>query len=548
MAIVGAICTIDQGGGSSINRFKLLKAAGLIGALTLVSRILGMIRDIASAGRFGTSWQWDAFIYAFMLPNFMRRLVGEGALSSAFIPVYAEITQKEGEKAAAHFGSIVFTLLFWGLLTFLAVVEIVLWFLLKYFHLPPVAGLTAVLLQSLFPYLFFIALSALATGILNCHQHFFSPSLSPIILDLVWIAGVIWVAPWAASGPEDRVVWLAGCILISGLIQLGVQIPPLIHRGFRPRFVFDFRHPGLLRVGRLMPPAILGFSVMQINLLVDMTLGFWVGAGANSSLWYGNRLMQFPLGVFAIAMGTALLPAISHHTARQEIEEAKKALSFALRSVFFIIFPATVGLIVLRTPIVRLLFERGAFDAASTLRTSFTVLCYTIGLFAYSGQKLIVTGFYALQDTKTPMKVGAASLLLNIIFNLILMGPMKEAGLALATSLSGIFNFFTLIYLFQKRIADFPLKEILRSSVRILAASLLTGLLAAIFYNNFFGLLPSHAETVRLGIAVFGSIACSVPIYIGLSLVFRVPEVHEALRWFQESRMKREIIGTDGEL
>jgi len=285
-------------------------------------------------------------------------------------------------------------------------------------------------------------------------------------------------------------------------------------------------------VGKLILPAVLGFAIVQTNVLVDMTLGFWVGAGANSSLFYGNRLMQFPLGVFAIAMGTALLPAISHHAARKEMEEAKRALSFALRSVFFIILPSTVGLIVLRTPIVQLLFERGQFDAASTARTAFVALCYTIGLFAYSGQKIVVTGFYSLQDTKTPMKIGAVTLLLNIVFNLILMGPLKEGGLALATSIAGIFNFVALLYLYHRKISDFPLGEIFTSSVRILVASLGTGWLAWQFYQGIYGWVNA-GQTTRLLASVLGSVSLASGVYLVLCFFLRVPEPRDALEWLR---------------
>lgn len=503
----------------------------MIGGLTLVSRILGMVRDIVSANEFGTSWQWDAFIYAFMLPNFMRRLVGEGALSSAFIPVYSELREKEGEEAAFRFGNTVFTALSWFLVLFLLVAEGVLFFLLRAPGLPPVVLLTSQLLQVLFPYLFFISLCALSMGILNCHRHFFSPALGPAILDLVWIAGVLWISPLGGPRPEERVFILAVCILISGAVQLAVQLPFLFKQGFSPQWVFDLFHPGLRKVFKLMLPAILGFAILQVNTFVDMTLALWLGPGANSSLWYGNRLMQFPLGIFAIAMGTALLPAVSHHMARREMEEAKKMLSFALRSIFFIIFPAMAGLMALRTPIIQLLFERGQFDAVSTTRTSFTLLCYTVGLFAFSGQKLIVTGFYSLQDTKTPMQIGALALLMNLVLNLILMGPMREAGLALATSISGIFNFLALVYLFRKRIADFPVREILASSVRIFLASLLTGIFASFFYGWFFGLLTWESETLGRLIAVFGTIGLSLLVYAGSSFFFGVREFRELLRW-----------------
>lgn len=505
-----------------------------------------MIRDILSAKSFGTTWQWDAFTYAFMLPNFMRRLVGEGALSSAFVPVYAEVLQKEGEEAASRFANSVFTLLFWGLVGFLLGMQALLVYLLQIPGLPPVVRLTCGLLQLFFPYLLFISLCALAMGILNSHHHFFSPSLSPVILDIVWIAGLLWVSPLGGPDAEKRVFLLAVCLLVSGAIQLGVQIPFLLRHGFSPRFIFAFLDPRLRQVGRLILPSLFGFAVVQVNILVDMTLAFWVGAGANSSLWYGNRVMQFPLGVFAIAMGTALLPAISHYTARQEIEEAKRTLSFALRSVFFIIFPATAGLIALRTPIIRLLFERGEFDAVSTARTSFVLLCYTIGLFAYSGQKLIVTGFYSVQDTKTPTKVGLLALGVNIVFNLILMGPLKEGGLALATSIAGIFNFLCLVFLFQNKIAGLELRDILVSSGKILGASLLMGGLAGYVFRSIYGVLGG-SETFRLLGGVLGSIVVSALAYLALCGLFRVREIREAVEWFRASRERRESAGKVGE-
>ena len=508
---------------------KLLKAAGIIGALTLVSRILGMTRDILSAQGFGTTWQWDAFIYAFMLPNFVRRLVAEGALTSAFIPVFTEIKEKEGEPAAFHFANVICTLLFWGLVVLLLLVEAGLVFFTKSPHLSPTVRLTAELLKLFTPYLFFMALCALAAGILNSFHKFFSPALNPILLDVVWIFAVLWGATLGKT-PEERVFWLAVWIFISGAVQLGVQIPFLLRTGYRPHFLFDFSHPGLRKVGQLILPAVLGFAVMQINLLVDTTMSFWIGPGANSSLWYGNRIMQFPLGIFAIAMGTALLPAISHHTARNEMQEANRSLSFALRSIFFIIFPSTVGLIVLRIPIVRLLFERGDFDAVSTARTAFVLLCYTFGLFAYSGQKVIVTGFYSVQDMKTPMKVGALTLFLNMILNLILMRFLREGGLALATSISGIVNFSALLYLYDKKIAGFPVRELVTSTFKIFIASVVMGWSAYHFYSWIY----PHAggnTTVQLLTGVFSSIALSIPIYLGICFLLRVPEIQDALRW-----------------
>ncbi len=516
-----------------MSKSGLLKATAIIGSLTLLSRVLGMTRDIFSAQGFGTSWQWDAFIYAFMLPNFMRRLVGEGALTSAFIPVYTDIMQKEGKEKANQFAHVMSGVLFLGLGALVVLVEIFLVFFLKFSSPPPTIRLTAELSQLFFPYLIFMAYCALAAGILNCSNSFFSPALNPVILDLVWIFAILWVLPMSIS-PEKKIYFLSLWIFASGALQLGVQLPYLVRSGYRPRFVMDFSHPGLKHVGELILPAVLGFAVMQINILVDSTMGLWIGEGANSSLWYGNRLMQFPLGVFAIAMGTALLPAISHHTARNEHEEAKRSLAFALRSIFFIIIPSTVGLIVLRTPIVRLLFERGEFDAVSTTRTSFVVLCFTIGLFAYSGQKVLVTGFYSLKDTKTPMKLGALTLILNIILNFILMRPLKEGGLALSTSISGIVNFFALIFLYDRKIRGFPAKEIGVASFKILMASIVMGIAAHYLYGWIYP-LTGGGTTVRLLVSVFTGMGFSVIIYLALCFLLKVSEVHDALKWMRTS-------------
>ena len=515
--------------GSSSKR-HLVRAASLVSGMTLTSRILGMIRDIVTAKSFGTSWQWDAFIYAFMLPNFFRRLVGEGALSNAFIPVYSEVLEKHGRQAAFRFANVMATVLFVVLLSFFLLLEAGLNVLLHFGTFSGRVQLTLDLLRFFFPYLFFISFFALAMGILNCHRHFLSPSLGPVILDLFWIAGVLWCVPFAGALAEDQLRMLALVILISGAVQVAVDIPPLYRIGFRPKWLFELWDQGLKRTVQLILPAILGFAVVQVNLLVDMTLGFFLGAGANSSLWYGTRLMQFPLGVFAIAMGTALLPQISQQATRKEFEVLKKTLSFALGSVFLIIIPCSIGLIVLAKPIVQLLFERGEFDVVSTARTAAVLLCYSIGLFAYSGQKIIIAGFYAVQDTRTPVKVGIAALVTNIVLNLILMVPLKEAGLALATSISGILQFFLLIYVYHRRIASFPFREITGSFVRIFLASIVMATLCVLSFR-FLGYSFPGKGTGPLGIQVLGSISLSVLAYVAFCLIFRVPEMRQAVQW-----------------
>ncbi len=516
----------------------LLKAAGLMGAMTLCSRILGMIRDVVSAKTFGTSWQWDAFLYAFMVPNFFRKLVGEGALSSAFIPVYSETLAQKGKEEAFRFAQVTVTFLVVILASFLLVAELALNAALKLGHFSSTISLTLDLLRGMFPYLWFMSLFVLGMGILNSHRHFLAPSLGPIIFDLFWIAGVLWIVPHAGAAFENQVRWLTLVIVISGAVQLAAELPPLYRLGFRFRWVWDTAYPGLIKTFRLFLPTILGFAVVQINILVDSTIGLMIGAGANSSLWYGNRLMQFPLGIFAIALGTALLPAIAEQTARQELESVRKTLSFALRSIFLIILPSSVGLIVLSQPIIQLLFERGQFDAVSTSRTAAVLLCYSIGLFAYSGQKILTAGFYAAQNTRTPVKIAVVSVITNIIFNLILMIPLKEAGLALATSIAGILQFSLLGFFYHRKIMRLDLREIFQSFFKIALASFAMGLAAWMVFKFSQKMIPGSG-TLILFVHVFSAILFSMAAYLGFCFLFRVREVREALVWIKEKKSRK---------
>ena len=521
--------------GIKTSKKQLVRAAGVVGLMTLTSRILGMIRDIVTAGKFGTTWHWDSFIYAFMLPNFFRRLVGEGALSSAFIPVYSETLQQKSKADAFRFANVIGTLLAFGLTIFMLVVELILHFLMKADFLSPRLHLTVDLLRIFFPYLFFISLFALAMGILNCHQHFFTPALGPVILDLAWIVGVLWVIPHAGKIPENQLRWLAVILLISGALQFAVDIPPLYKMGFRFKWTWDVAHEGLQKTFRLLLPAIMGFAIVQLNLLLDMVCGYFIGAGANSSLWYGTRLMQFPLGVFGIAMGTALLPTISHQVARKEHEAAKKTLSFAMRSIALIILPCTVGLIVLSTPIVQLLFERGKFDAVSTARTASVLTCYDIGLYSYAGEKIMAAGFFASQNTRIPVIMGIVSLTINAILNVILMRYFNESGLALATAVASIIELILLVNYYHKKISSLPISEIVWSFFRILGASLAMGVFCWACFQTFSHFYPDK-KVWQMLIRVFGTISLSTIAYVVFCFVFRVPEIREAFDFLKRKK------------
>jgi len=523
--------TKEQSKGQKGMSRHLLESAFLMGGLTMVSRVLGMVRDIVCARSYGTSWQWDGFIYAFMIPNFFRRLVAEGAVSSAFIPVYSQVLTQKGKDNAMAFANTALTLCGAGFIFVLLVLEIGLSYLMNVGALSETLKLTVDLLRFFFPYLCLMSVIAIGMGILNSHNHFLTPSLGPIFLNVFWIVGVLWVAPRLSKGETIvELRWVAGAILLSAFAQLFIQLPPLYRAGFRIRLVWDFFSDEIKTSFKLFLPAIVGFAIVPLNVLVDMTLGLLIGEGANSSLWYGNRLMQLPLGVFAISMGTALLPNLSGQFAGGKIKEAERAFRFALKSVLFIIVPCTVGLIVLRTPIIELLFQRGEFDATSTQRTANVLFCYSIGLFAYSGQKILTSGFYAVQNTRIPVRIAAFSFLLNIVMNLILMGPLKEAGLALATSLSAIVQFFLLFYFCQKKVVALDMNDILPVTSKMIFSSLLMGILCFVAFRMIPSVFPESA-TLSLAAKVFGAIVCSMASYPLLCALFGIREASSAVKW-----------------
>lgn len=511
----------------STTKKSLVKAAGIVSFSTICSRISGLVRDMVCANIFGLSRVWDAFVYAFMIPNLLRRLVGEGALSGAFIPVYAEVLKTGGKAEAERLANVVFSLLITGLGVFLFCAH---WLIRAGIHWIPMSEkvvLSLELLLILFPYIFFLALVAVFTGILQCHKKFFVPAMTPLVLNLMWIATVLLFSARYGSTPEEKITILAWGILCAGFVQFFINYLMLRRTGFRSRFILDLKHPLLGKIIHLMGPAALGFSITQINIFVDLSLAMFLGDGANSALWYGNRLMQFPLGVFGIAIATALLPTISHQVAERNMEELKSMLSFSLRIVFLIVIPASVGLIVLREPIIRLLFERGEFSSVATARTAQTLLYYSIGLFAYAGVKLIVAAFYALQDTRTPVKIGAFCMVLNIGCNLLFMYFLREAGLALATAVSSTLNFILLVHFLHKKIGSFEARRIVFSFARITLISIGMGISVHYCFAAFpVGLTGS--ESLDLAARLFGSVSLGVLSYAVLGFLIRVPELRSA--------------------
>ncbi len=512
--------------------------------MIMASRILGLWRDIVSAQIFGLGWAWDAFLYAFMVPNFFRRVLGEGALASAFIPVYNDIRAKQSEAEAFRYANLVYSFMGVAVLVLVLVVELGLGACLQWGVFPERIRLAISLLQIMFPHVWFLCAYAIGMGILNSHGRFFTPMIGPILMNGLWIAVMLWVFPFVKSGPIDQLKVLAWAMMFVGFLHWTIEWPDLAKIGFHfkwkwPSFkhIDNVAHQGLLRSWKLFTPVLLGFAAVQVNMLVDTVFAYWVGPGANSSLWYGNRVMQLPLSLFGVAMGSALLPMLSDQVATGKKEEAKQTLAFSLTVVFMVVLPASAGLIALAPDIIRLLFERGQFDAESTTRTAAVLAAYSWGLFAYSGQKMMITGYYAAHDSKTPMWAGIFSLVLNASLNFVLMGPFKEAGLAMSTSIAAIAQFAILMVLYPRRVGSFPFKESAVSFIKTLIASVLMAIAAKIVLDVWMRAMPP-ASTALYAVQILGTIAFAVIFYLIVALLLQGKEAKKVFEYMRRNKSK----------
>ncbi len=454
---------------------KIAGAAGLVAFATFISRILGFVRDMVLANIFGATVAADAFYVAFRIPNMFRELFAEGSMSAGFIPVFTKyLTNRPREEAKALANSAFTTLfLLLAILTCLGLLfspHIVSAIAPGFRGNPHQFHLTTTLTRIMFPFLFFVSLAALAMGILNSALRFGPPAFASGVFNVVSILFVLGLAPFF-----DEPTYAAAIgVTLGGLAQCLIQFPALRQEGFP----FSFRrplwplHPGVIQMGKLILPTSVGLSVMQINLFVNTLLASLLPTGSVSFLYYGMRLIHFPLGIFAVALSTALLPTLSAQVAKGETAALRHTLSFGLRLIFFLTFPAMMGLIFLRIPIVHLLFEHGEFDAQATLGTANAILFYATGLWAFAGIRIVVPVFYALSDTKTPVKIGIISVVLNLVLNILLMRPLGYKGLALATSLSAIFNFSALLVILRRHTGAIDGRRILSSHIKTMIASL----------------------------------------------------------------------------
>ena len=501
---------------------EITGAASVVGAATVLSRVLGYARDAVIAFSFGAGLYSDAFFMAFRIANLLRRLVGEGALTSSFIPIFTEELNRRDKRQTRALVSSVFSFFVIALviLTVLGIIfskEFVLYMSPGFASDPQKFSLTVRLTQLMFPYMIFIGLTAVAMGVLNSYKHFTAPALSPVFLSTSIMLSVLALSPFL----RIPVYSIAIGVLIGGVLQLLLQAPFLMKYGMMPRFTLNFRDPALKKILALMGPRTFGVGVYQLNLLVTMWFSSQLSEGAVSYLYYAGRLMEMPIGIFGVSVATAALPTLSGHAALKDWENFKGSLSFAVRIINFITIPATVGLFVLSYPVTEILFRRGEFNVAAASATSVALYYYALGLAPVSLARMLTSVFYSLKDTVTPVWTALLSFTVNIVLCFVLVGPLKHGGLALAASLSAVVDAAALLIMLKLRLGRLGGRDILDSALRSTVASLVMG---AVIYLLAFKTFAPHGLVSRAALLAF-TLATGLLTYAVMARLLKVREL-----------------------
>ncbi len=470
------------------NAQGVAKSAGAVAIAVFISRILGLVREQVFAALFGASTAMDAFVVAYRIPNLLRDLFAEGALSSAFVTVFSEYDQKrtseETWRLVNNVLSVILILLSSITLLGIYFAPYLVKILAPHFSaIPGKIQLTTHLTRIMFPFLLMVSISALIMGILNTRGHFFIPSLSSSCFNFgtIFVGGAL-----ALIFPHlgySAITGMAIGTLVGGLLQILIQLPLLIREGFKLSLFIDLRDPGLRKIGRLIIPAIIGLSATQINIFINTNFASRCANGSVSWLNYSFRLMQFPIGLFGVALSVATLPVLARLATNRKIKELGNTLVSSLSLAFACTVPAAIGLWILAVPIVRIIFQRGHFNAFDTLMTAAALKFYAIGLLAYSAVKILVPAFYALDDTRWPVIGSFVTVITNLIVVILTLKALQHRAIALSTSISVLVNFFFLSIILYKKIGGYPVKELFISFLKIVIASSIMGLTIYAIYN-----------------------------------------------------------------
>ena len=510
----------------------MLKASGAMAAATLTSRLLGMLREMAYMAFMNVGWVNDAFQYAFTIPNLFRRLLGEGALTAAFIPVFKEKEKIHGEQEMWRSANAVISGLIISASAVIAVVMIGISIALAVHQFDTRWELMLRLLRVMFPYMLLVCLAAAMMGMLNARGHFFIPAMGATMLNVVMIASVYWLAPKFGVGlpPEQRlpvqIFALAYGVLAAGVAQAAFQLPTLWRDGFRYRWVSPWGDATVGRVVRQMIPGTIGVAAFQINVALVQLIAFFVGTGIVSSFNGAVRLMELPQGMFGISLATYLLPTLAGLATDRNYPEFRATLRHGLGTLIFLNLIASVLLVTLAEPIVRLLFEHGKFTSASTHRVAYALACLAPGLVMFSTVNILARAFYALGDTKTPMKISLACLTLNLTAAAALLPTLHEGGPGIANTLTSCVNVGLLGFALRKKLGKLDMASLRRPLVLLLGIALLAGIIALVGWHFWEISLGHDGLALKLG-AVFVPAALAGSVYWLVALACKIPAAAE---------------------
>jgi putative peptidoglycan lipid II flippase len=516
----------------AVDREPLARYAGLTGAATLASRVLGLARDQVLAAFFGAGNEMDAFVVAFRFPNLVRDLFAEGAMSAAFVPTFTGVLTRDGKEAAWRFGNNVMNALIvvTGAIVLLGIAAarpLAETYAGDFAAVPGKLELTVQLTRIVLPFLTMVAVAAAAMGMLNSLHHYFVPALSPAMFNVATIALVAALPPLMPRVGAMPIMAVAIAALVGGIGQAAIQWPSLRREGFRYRPTLDLHDPALYQVLLLMGPGTIGLAATQVNLFVNTVLATSQGTGAASWLTYAFRLMYLPIGLFGVSIGTAVLPAVSRHATTGNTAGVRRTVSRGLALMLIVTVPATLGLVVLATPIVQLLFERGHFLPADTAATAGALQFYAIGLVGYSAVRIASPTFYAIGDSRVPAIVSGVVILVNAAASIVLVRAIGFAGLALGTSIAAVANAALLIWLLRRRLGGLDDRALLTTLGKITIAAMVMALVVAAIQVAMNRIAPgSHfaSRAIRLSASIGGGLAALA----AMAKIARISEFDDA--------------------
>jgi putative peptidoglycan lipid II flippase len=524
---------------------QVAKSAGSVGIAVFFSRILGLIREQVMAVLFGAGFYMDAFVVAFRIPNLLRDLFAEGALSAAFVTVFTDYDRKKGQEAAWRLANnllLTLTILL-SLITIAGIIfseDIVRVMASDFSLVPGKIALTQLLTTIMFPFLILVSLAAAVMGILNTKGRFFIPAMASTFFNLGSIVGGVLCAWWAPAFGQPPIVGMAIGTLIGGILQLTIQLPSLKRSGFAWRPHLNLHDEGLRRIMILMIPAVIGLSATQINIFINTSFAARCAQGSVSWLNYAFRLMQFPIGIFGVAISIATLPVVSRHASRGDMGALKATYVSSLTMAFVLTIPAAFGLAVLAKPIIRLIFEHGRFLDSDTIHTAEALVYYAVGLFAYSTIKITVPVFYALRDTKYPVIASFLAVATNIIIVSLTLDAFQHKAIALSTSITMIVNFCFLSAILYRKVGGYDLRYLIGAFIKITLAAAAMGLLAYYLYRAA-GLILDLRLLLNQIVALLSVMAAAVLVYFALIRWLGIKEYHEVVE-----SLKKRFLGRNG--